>query len=66
MSRPIINDQGNIREMNDEEFAQYQIDVVHHEKQAAEELAKEEAKKSAESKLEALGLTSEEIAAFRG
>jgi hypothetical protein len=57
-----------ITELTDEEFAQYNADIVFFEKQKAErdaaEAAKVAAKASAEAKLAALGLTAEEIAAL--
>lgn len=54
------------REMNDEEFAQYELDqIAAQEQKAAEEaeLARQQAaKESALSKLAAIGLTEEEAA----
>jgi hypothetical protein len=56
------------REFTDAEYAQAEIDAIEYAKQKtlqiAEETAKAEAKASAESKLAALGLSAEEIAAI--
>ncbi len=57
MTKPIINDQGDIREMNNEEFAQYKIDQAHHAAQEEAEAQKEIAKAAL---LEKLGITKEE------
>lgn len=57
-------------EMNDEEFAQYEIDVANTLAQTAareaELTAKEETKAAALAKLTALGLTEEEAKAIAG
>ena len=53
-----------VREMNDEEYAQYQIDVANG-KAKEEAQAKAEAEKTAaEAKLAALGLTTEDLKAL--
>ena len=64
INKPIISIDGVTREMNDEEFTQFELDVLEINKAKQEQLAKEEAKKSALDKLAALGLTEEEIAAL--
>lgn len=53
-----------VREMNEEEYAQFLADKSEHDKKIAEDLAKEEAKASALAKLQKLGLSEEEVAAF--
>jgi DNA-binding NarL/FixJ family response regulator len=64
MSKPNIQIDDIVREMTDEEYANYQI----FQKELAESQAKQEAKaasrQSALAKLAALGLTEEEIAAL--
>jgi hypothetical protein len=65
MTNPTIQIDDEIREMTDEEFATYQIHVQAAENRKAEEAAKEQAKASAEAKLAALGLTTEEIEALK-
>ena len=52
------------REMNDDEFAQYEIDQAEAETKAAEADAKAEAKAVAQAKLAALGLTVEDLQAL--
>ena len=52
------------REMNDNEFAQYEIDQAEAEAKAAETQAKADAKATAQSKLAALGLTVEDLQAL--
>ena len=54
MTKPIVNDNGNEREMTDAEYAQYQIDAA------------DAARASAIAKLAGLGLTADEIAALIG
>lgn len=54
------------RQMNDAEYAQYQSDIAAKEAQQAAIAAKEAASVSAVAKLEAIGLTADEIAALRG
>ena len=76
MSRPMVKEhnlQTNEiidREMNDAEFAAWQTEqaewIAEEAARQAAEAAKAEAKASAESKLSALGLTPDEIAALRG
>lgn len=59
-----------VREMNDEELAQWELDKLEYERvkaeQEAAEAAKIEAKASALAKLAKLGLTEEEAAAIAG
>jgi len=69
MSRPIVRiytEPGVFidREMNDEEFAQRQIDVAKGEAEQAEAEAKAQAKATAEGKLAALGLTTDDLRAL--
>lgn len=74
MTRPnvhIVNAQTQeeiIREMNDEEYAQYLLDVAESEKQMAERLAKEQelaaVKAAVEAKLVALGLDLDTVKAI--
>ena len=52
------------REMNDAEFAQYQIDEADYQAKEAEADAKAEAKAVAQAKLAALGLTVEDLQAL--
>lgn len=58
------NDQFIDREMNDDEFAQYELDVAAKETEKALETAKATAKTQAESKLAALGLTTDDLRAL--
>jgi hypothetical protein len=70
MSRPMIRihdiETNEIidREMNDEEFAQYEIDKANYEVKKAEAEAKAQAKAAAEGKLTALGLTTDDLRAL--
>jgi len=68
MTRAIIQDGDEVREMNDREHTQYLIDVktaaLTAKELAAADTAHAAAKKSAEKKLAALGLTADEIAAL--
>lgn len=68
MKKPIIRivDGDNVidREMNDAEFAQYQLDQAEAEARTAEREAKATARAAALAKLAALGLTADEIAAL--
>jgi hypothetical protein len=70
MIRPIIKihnvTTGEIveREMNDDEFAQLQIDIANEETKLAEAEAKATAKAAAQAKLAALGLTVEDLQAL--
>jgi hypothetical protein len=70
MSRPMIRihntqtDEVIDREMNDEEFAQYEIDKANYEVKKAEAEAKAQAKAAAEGKLAALGLTTDDLRAL--
>ena len=69
MTRPIIriytgNNEFIDREMNDKEFAQYEIDQAANEAQKAQAEAKAQAKAAAESKLAALGLTTDDLRAL--
>jgi len=52
------------REMNDQEFAQYEIDQAAHVAKKAEAEAKAQAKAAAEGKLAALGLTTDDLRAL--
>jgi hypothetical protein len=52
------------REMNDEEFAQYQIDVANGEAKAQAEAEAAAKKAAAEAKLAALGLTADDLKAL--
>ena len=65
MTNPIIQIDDEVREMTAKEFADYQKQVESSENRKAEEAAKEQAKASAEAKLAALGLTTDEIAALK-
>jgi len=62
----MVQDGFECREMNDAEFAQYEIDQVKAGEQVEKDLEKASAKASAESKLKALGLTDAEISALIG
>jgi len=64
--KPMVQDGFEYREMNDAEFAQYEIDQVKAGEQVEKDLAKASAKASAESKLKALGLTDAEVSALIG
>lgn len=70
MSRPLVRildfstNETIDREMNDAEFAQFEIDQVDQIERIAAEAEKASAKASAKAKLSALGLTEEEIAAL--
>ncbi len=52
------------REMNDTEFAQYQVDITEAEAKKAEAEAKAQAKVAAEGKLALLGLTTDDLRAL--
>jgi hypothetical protein len=52
------------REMNDEEFAQYEIDQAEEQARQAKAEAKAQAKAIAEGKLAALGLTIDDLRAL--
>ena len=52
------------REMNDKEFAQYEANKAEQEAKAIEEEVKAKAKTKAESKLAALGLTTDDLRAL--
>ena len=70
MTRPIIrihNTETNEvidREMNDAEFAIYEVDQANAANRRAEEEAKAQAKAAAEGKLAALGLTTDDLRAL--
>jgi hypothetical protein len=66
MSKPIIQIGTEQREMTDAEFAQWQADNEAHAAREAAEEAQTEARISALSKLSALGLDDDEIAALVG
>jgi DNA-binding NarL/FixJ family response regulator len=64
MSRPLIQIDDLVREMNDDEFARYELHQAEEQQRQAKIEAKEQARQSALAKLAALGLTDEEIAAL--
>jgi len=69
MTRPIVriytgNNEFIDREMNDTEFAQYEIDQAEALTKQAEAQAKAQAKAAAEGKLAALGLTTDDLRAL--
>jgi len=76
MTRPLVHEvncatnESIVREMNDEEFEQYQKDQIAWQEQRAiqqsELEAKEASRASAFAKLAALGLTEEEAKAIAG
>jgi hypothetical protein len=53
-----------VREMNDEEFANYQSDVARYEAKIEAQAQAEAAKAAATAKLEALGLTADDLKAI--
>jgi hypothetical protein len=70
MARPMVRihdtatDEVIDREMNDDEFAQYEIDQANYLAKETEAQAKADAKEAALAKLEALGLTLEDLSAL--
>ncbi len=70
MTRPMVTihdvstDEVIVREMNDEEYADWQKRVAENEALNAQLLAKESARKAAETKLAALGLTADDLKAL--
>ena len=66
MTRPLIQIGDDVREMNDAEYAQWQVDAA--DAAAAEQAAADAAaaRASAIAKLAGLGLTADEIAALVG
>jgi hypothetical protein len=68
MSKPMIriNDNGNIidREMTDDEFSQYEMDIVNHNAKIEAQLKAEADKVTAEAKIAALGLTTDDLKAL--
>jgi hypothetical protein len=64
MTKPNIQIDEVVREMTDKEYEAYLADQAASEVQKAEKEAKIAARASALAKLEALGLTEEEIAAL--
>ena len=64
MTKPIVNDNGNEREMTDAEYAQYQIDAADAVAQQQVAADADAARASAIAKLAGLGLTPDEIAAL--
>jgi hypothetical protein len=64
MTNPLIQIGDQVREMNDDEFAQWQIDNAEIATRQAEADAKSSARASALAKLADLGLTAEEIEAL--
>jgi hypothetical protein len=63
MTKPNIQDGDTVREMTDAEHANYLI-ITDDSKEVAAAAAQSAAKKSAEAKLAALGLTADEISAL--
>jgi hypothetical protein len=63
-TRPNIQIDDELREMNDEEFEVYQEQVRQTQAREAETVARIAARQTALTKLAALGLTEEEIAAL--
>jgi hypothetical protein len=53
-----------VREMNDEEYANYQSDVARYEAKIEAQAEAEAAKVAAEAKLKALGLTADDLKAL--
>jgi hypothetical protein len=53
-----------VREMNDKEFAQYEIDVANYNIKIQEQIEAETAKEAAQAKLAALGLTTDDLKAL--
>ena len=64
MTNPNIQIDNLVREMTDEEYADYQTIVTEVAEREAQQEAKAAARVSALAKLAALGLTEEEIAAL--
>ncbi len=68
MTRPLIQIDDEVREMNDDELAQYQArltqELADKAAREAEIKAKAQAKATAEAKLAALGLTTNDLAAL--
>ena len=69
MKKPLVRiytaqDEYIDREMNDAEFAQWQIDQENIAARKAEEETKENAKAAAEAKLATLGLTTDDLRAL--
>lgn len=64
MSNPFIQIGDEVREMNDAEFAQYEKDLATAEAQKQLETDKAAAKAAALAKLEALGLTVDDLKAL--
>lgn len=66
MSKPIIHDGNQQREMTDVEYAEWQALCVDIQSQVAARESAAAAKVSAHTKLKVLGLTDDEIAALVG
>ena len=64
MKKPVIQIGDEVREMTDDEFAQYKADQTANALVEAAARAKLEAKAAAQAKLEALGLTVEDLQAL--
>ncbi len=70
MTRPMVTihdastDEIVVREMNDEEFADFEARLAIQEFKDEEAKAKETAKKAAQAKLAALGLTTDDLKAL--
>lgn len=64
MTKPLIQINDEVREMNDDEFESYQTIIAEIDARKAEAEAKATAKESAQAKLAALGLTVEDLTAL--
>jgi hypothetical protein len=64
MTKPLIQINDEVREMNDDEFENYQTIVAEINARKAEAEVKAEAKSAAQAKLSALGLTVEDLQAL--
>jgi hypothetical protein len=70
MSRPTVTihdvsiDEIIVREMNDEEYAEWEARVAKNQAENAELAVKEAAKEAAQAKLTALGLTTDDLKAL--
>ena len=64
MSKPLTQIGDVVREMTDDEFAQYKLDQASEKERQAEAEVMAQAKLAAQAKLEALGLTIEDLKAL--
>jgi PDZ domain-containing secreted protein len=64
MTKPLIQIDDEVREMNDDEFENYQTIVAEIDARKAEAEAKATAKEAAQAKLAELGLTVEDLTAL--